>query len=71
MIGSSADTLLDSAEEGSDEETGRMAADFPWLASSVAELMLAHHRQPPVEWFAFYRRDVVDQFEHREEDVDA
>jgi hypothetical protein len=65
VIESSADTLLDLAEECPDEEAGRVAVDFPWLASSVAELMLAHHRQPLAEWFTVYRRDVVDQFEHR------
>lgn len=71
MIGRSEDTLLDLSEECSDEEAVRVAAEFPWLASSVAELMLAHRRCPPAEWLAVYQRDVVDQFDTREEDTDA
>jgi hypothetical protein len=71
VIGSGEDTLLDLAEECSHEEAGRVAADFPWLASSVVELMLAHHRQPPAEWIAVYRRDVVDQFDPRGEGASA
>jgi hypothetical protein len=58
VIGLCADTLFDVAQECSTEDAVRLAREFPWLASALAELMLAHHQQPPNAWLVAYQRDL-------------
>jgi hypothetical protein len=52
------DVLLDLAEECSGEEAERLAVEFAWLASAIAELMIARVRCPPAAWFAVYQREI-------------